>query len=564
MSPSKRSLRAHARALVYAAKHARELVAVRREAAATARAQPGIARDLSGSERPDGSRVLIVSLSDDVQQAKLEAILVKALQLQGARVSVVTWRSSWRARINFAALGVRGLVFYDDFAPGDAASGEAAAALAARDVRELLAFEYRGARVGRQALSTVVRAHHEPRVDLDDAATRDALLRILQRAIEGVHRAEEIVEAVAPDELILVERGYASFGSIFDVALQRGIPVVQFQAAHRDDAFQLKRYVFETRDQHPRSLDVKTWSRLREHGLTAERERLLEDELAARAQGKWFMARRISHSSGARGPDALRARLGLDPDRKVAALFSHVLWDASMFYGRDLFPDQGRWFARTVELAAEDDSLQWVVKLHPALYWKMRSDGVTDDPSELRMIRESLGSLPPHMRLVEPDDDVDNTDLFGIVDAGVTIRGTVGLELPRLGIPVLTAGTSDYTGRGFTVDAESVEEYERNIRSIGSLGRLSDEQIETAKLYAFGIFCVRPWRFRSLALEYLPLDEAGATLAHRLRYVARSFDDLAGAEDLAAFARWALASRDADYVDESLLNVPVEYARRPT
>src|SRR5262245_8959662 len=465
MSPSKRSLRARAAALVYAAAHARELVAVRREATATARAHPGIARDRSGSERVDGSRVLIVSLSDNVEQAKLEALLVKSLQLHGARVSVLTWRSSWRARLNFATLGVGGLVFYDDFSPaaGTSRSESAAALAAARTVRELLAFEYRGARVGRQALSTVVRAHHEPRVDLGDAGTRDAVLRTLERAIEAVHRAEGILEAVEPDELILVERGYAGFGSIFDVALQRGIPVVQFQAAHRDDAFQLKRYVLETRDEHPRSLDAKTWSTLLEHGMTDERERLLEDELAARAQGKWFMARRISHSTGARGPDALRARLGLDPERKVAALFSHVLWDASMFYGRDLYPDQGRWFAETVELASRDDSVQWVVKLHPALYWKLRTDGVTDEPSEIAIIRETVGSLPPHMRLVGPDDDVDNVDLFSILDAGVTIRGTIGIELPQLGVPVLTAGTSDYAGRGFTLDAGSIEEYERKI-----------------------------------------------------------------------------------------------------
>src|SRR5256885_16944770 len=55
-------------------------------------------------------------------------------------------------------------------------------------------------------------------------------------------------------------------------------------------------------------------------------------------------------------------------------------------------------------------------------------------------LREAVGELPPHVRLIRPDDDVDNVDLFRIVDAGVTIRGTVGLELPRLGVPALTAG----------------------------------------------------------------------------------------------------------------------------
>lgn len=559
-----RLLRRRARAGLQLLAHARDIASERARVAALAREHPGLAADLDARELPGGRRVLVVSLSNDTAQIRLEAILAKALQLRGAHVSVLLWRSAWRARLLFRALRIRDVVFYDDFAgPTDEGRGPAAEAVArSSTVRDLLRFEVDGARVGRQALSTVVRANHEPRIDLADAGTRDALRRTLEYAIAGVSQAGRALDAVRPDELMLVERGYAGFGSIFDVALQRGIPVVQFQAAHRDDAFQLKRYTISTREQHPRSLDDKTWSALLADGLTAEREKQLREELDARAQGKWFMARRIRHASAVRGPDALREALGLDRDRRVAGLFAHVLWDASMFYGSDVYPDQGRWFSETVKLAAEDDSVQWVVKLHPALHWKLRSDGVRGDPAELEMIREAVGELPAHMHLVHPTDDVDNVDLFGILDAGVTIRGTVGLELPQLGIPVLTAGTSDYAGRGFTVDAASVEEYERNVRSIAELPRLDEDAVRTAKLYAYGIFCVRPWRFRSFSLDFLPVDAAGDTLEHRLAYNIRTLSELEDADDLAAFARWVLDSDDADYVDESLL-ASAAPSRRP-
>jgi hypothetical protein len=519
---------------------------------AVAREHPGLAADLSSVPQQAGRHVLVVSLSDDMQQARLEAILIKALQLHGARVTVLTWRWAWHARLLFHALRIRDLVFLDDFAVGEHARDAADAVRSGQTVRDLLRFEYRGSRVGRQALSSVVRKRHEPRVDLDAPGLRDELRQTLEFAIAGVDRAESVLDAVRPDQMMLVERGYAGFGSIFDVALKRDVPVVQFQAAHRDDAFQLKRYELATRDQHPRSLDDATWQRLLEQGLTPERERRLEDELAARAQGKWFMARRIRHATGPRGPEALRAQLGLD-DRKIAVLFSHVLWDASMFYGRDLYPDQGVWFSETLKLAAEDDSVQWLVKLHPALFWKLRIDGVAAEPAELDMIRDAVGELPPHMHLLRPDDDVDNVDLFRIVDAGVTIRGTVGMELPQLGVPVLTAGTSDYAGRGFTVDAASVEEYERNVRAIATLPRLDEDKVRTAKLYAYGIFCVRPWRFDSFSLDFLPVGEAGDSLEHRLRFDVSTLEDLRSAPDLSSFARWVLDSRDADYVDESLL-----------
>jgi len=549
-----RRARAHASDL----RDPRALLDARREAEALRHEYPGLATDLSGRSRPGGRRYLIVSLNDRPRQVRLEALLAKSLQLRGAHVDVLAFRSMRGAVRAWRALGFRRLVFYEDFVGrADSAPEEVAAAVArCRTVQDFKAYEYRGARVGRQALATVVRTRYEPRVDLDDAEVRGDLARTLTYGVEGVHTGERILEALRPDALLMIERGYAGLGSFFDVALERGIEVIQFGSAHRDDAFLMKRYDLETRDLHPRSLDERTWARLLEGGWTEERARALEAELAGREEGKWFMARHARHSARRRGPEQLRADLGLDPGRKVAVLFSHVLWDAAMFYGRDVFSDQGRWFEETLRLAAGDDRVQWLVKLHPALFWKLEQEGVRAEPAEFAMIREAVGELPPHVRLIRPDDDVDNVDLFQIVDAGVTIRGTVGLELPRLGVPVLTAGTSDYAGRGFTVDAADASEYERNVRGIAELDRLDDAQVRLANLYAYGVFCVRPWRFSSFTLDYLPPEEAGESLDHQLRFHVRTVEDLERADDLRVFAEWVDGSSERDFVDERAFAAP--------
>lgn len=511
-----------------------------------------LAKSLASLEDPAGRRALIVSVSDDPESVMLEALVVKALQARGGRATVLMFRSAPQARRLFRGLGVDRLVFYEDFEERHLPGRLDEQVDACRTVQDFKRLTYRGARVGRHALSTVVRTRHDPRVDLDDPEVRASIKETIDRAATAVHTGEAALDAVNPDVVLMIERGYAGFGSIFDVALQRAIPVVQFQAAHRDDAFQLKRYTLATRDDHPRSLDESTWRRLNDAGLTPEREMRLERELEQREHAKWFMARRVRHATSRLSDDELRQRLALDPSRKVAVLFSHVLWDASMFYGVDVFPDQGAWFARTVELAAADDRVQWLVKLHPALYWKLRQAGVVDEPSELTMIREAVGELPDHMRLIRPDDDLHNADLFRIVDAGVTIRGTVGLELPQLGVPVLTAGTSDYAGRGFTVDADSISGYEQNVRSIADIGRLDAKAVERAKLYAYGVFCSRPWMFRSFTLAYPTPEEAGDTLLHRVHWHVRTLAELRAAPDLGEFARWVLESDEPDYVGEPM------------
>jgi hypothetical protein len=550
-----RRARAHARSLLYP----RAAIRAGREAGALRRDYPGLATDLSPRSRPGGRRYLLVSLSDRPRQIGLEALLAKSLQLRGASVAVLTYRSMPGVVRLWRSLGFPRPVFYEDYSDPRLARAEARSALErCNSVEDFKHYEHRGVRIGRQALSTVVRSRYEPRIELADDEVRTALGRTLEYAVDGVHVAERLLEALAPDALLMIERGYAGFGSFFDAALERGIEVIQFGSAHRDDAFFLKRYDRANRDAHPRSLDDETWARLLATGWSDRRANVLESELAARETGKWFTAWHARHSARRRGPERLRRDLGLD-ERRVAVLFAHVLWDAALFYGRDVYPDPGRWFAETVRLAAADDRVQWLVKLHPALVWKLRLEGAERPPAELDLIREAVGELPPHVKLILPDDDVDNVDLFAIVDAGVTIRGTVGIELPRIGVPVLTAGTSDYAGRGFTVDAASIDEYERNVRAVADLGPLEPEQARLANLYAYGVFCVRPWRFRSFELAYGPAE--GDPLDHELRYRVRTLAELERAEDLQAFADWVDGSRRHDYVDEQALAAP-EPARR--
>jgi hypothetical protein len=480
---------------------------------------------------------------------RLEALLAKALQVHGGRVSVYVFRANGEAVRRFRALGIDDLVYYEDHAPaaGSAAAEAARLVASCSTVHDYKALEYRGARVGRQALATVVRTRRDPRVDLNSPHVRRDLARMVEVGIEGLHAGEQVLNAVRPRTLLMIERGYAGLGAVSDLAIGRGVPVVQFGSAHRDDAFHLKRYTVANRDLQQRSLDDTTWSQLLAEGWSPEKERELAAELAAREEGKWFLAKRLRHARTRRTPADVRRLLGLDAGRKVAAVFSHVLWDASMFYGRDLYPDQGVWFRETLRLAAEDDRVQWLVKLHPALFLKLQAEGVTAPPAELEIIRDTIGELPPHVKLLLPDVDVSNQDLFPILDAAVTIRGTVGLELPQLGKPVLTAGTSDYSGRGFTLDAPTIAEYERNVRAIAELEPLGPAAVERAKLYAHGVFCRRPWVFDSFELEFLPPTDERA-LPHVVRYRVATESELRDADDLRAFADWTLNSNEPDFV----------------
>ena len=81
---------------------------------------------------------------------------------------------------------------------------------------------------------------------------------------------------------------------------------------------------------------------------------------------------------------------------------------------------------------------------------------------------------------------------------GITIRGSIGIELPCFGVPVLTAGTGFYSGRGFTVDSASRAEYLARLAPIEELPPLTDREIELARRHAYALFRLRPTALHEL------------------------------------------------------------------
>jgi hypothetical protein len=79
-----------------------------------------------------------------------------------------------------------------------------------------------------------------------------------------------------------------------------------------------------------------------------------------------------------------------------------------------------------------------------------------------------------------------------------------GIEAARLGIPVLTGGTSLYHNKGFTVDSNTREEYLDKVRNIEDIRPLSSAQRKLAERFAYASFLMRPWIAKSVTLRYTP------------------------------------------------------------
>src|SRR5436190_14486009 len=106
------------RAVRRLATRARELgqvFEIRREVRTLRREHPGLASHLARLAGDEARRVLLVSLSNDPEQIRLEGILAKAIELHGGRVTLLVYRSGtpWAGAL-FGALGLDDRLYFED------------------------------------------------------------------------------------------------------------------------------------------------------------------------------------------------------------------------------------------------------------------------------------------------------------------------------------------------------------------------------------------------------------------------------------------------------------------
>lgn len=499
---------------------------------------------------------LVYCRSSWVYGIKLYAMLALALRLDGWRVLFVlsNRRDRWATRY-LNAFGFDDFVYWSDFTLNDAENSACDADARAfhahaTSFSEVKDWTYRGCWIGPQILASVSRGTRQGSPDPADPHTRRQVLDLLPATLRMVRLAEKLLDRTQPQLVYLTEPNYAHNGPITDVAVQRGIDFIQVAQIARDDALMLRRLNRTTRREHPSSVALERFEQIAAQPWTDDMQAALNEEFGFRYGGKWFLQARNQPGVADYTREELIDRLHLDPAKKTVCVFSHVLWDANLFYGEDLFEDYGDWFVQTVRAACDNPRVNWLIKLHPANLWKREREGATNEMSEVSLIRKHIGDLPAHVTLLFPDCGIRNTSLFELIDYAVTVRGTVSTELPCLGIPVFTAGTGRAYGMGFTIDSHSREEFLQRMAHIEQQDGLDDAAVTRAKHHALTIFRRRPWPMKTFRTVFLQTDDGRRhPLDHNLELTAHSVAEIQANADLHKFAEWANHPEQVDYLD---------------
>lgn len=348
-----------------------------------------------------------------------------------------------------------------------------------------------------------------------------------QRNMDAARLALTYFQKNRPDVVIIPNGMIQEYGAVYETARYLGLFTVTYEFGELDHLALVTQNDLVML--HPTD---EMWAAYKDRKLDAEQRAWLESFLAAR-QGNQsderFAYRRQKILP--EGQEKMRAAVGLDKKRPVVLLPANVLGDtATLGRTRSLFcGSMAEWIIRVVRYFMDHPEVQLVIRLHPSESW-------TIGPSVAETIHAAFPELPPHIHLIGPEEKINTYDLIEITDLALVYTTTVGLEMATRGLPVLLSGRAHYRGRGFTIDADSWDEYFGKLEAaLADLPaqRLTPQQVDCAWNYAYSYFHDYPrpfpWHLQKIwpSLEKRPLSYVLSPEGRAL-YEA-TFQELAGA-----------------------------------
>lgn len=305
--------------------------------------------------------------------------------------------------------------------------------------------------------------------DLDaDPLSRITYRRFLRSAAGIAEDLEVALRREQPDTVVMLN-GLFLFEQVARALCDRAeIDVVSYERGYVKDTVFFHRGASASRYQ-----TSQLWETERHRPLTVSENRELDRYLADRQTGEQSIS------------DFWPAPVFDEPDPGFAVLFTNVTWDTAVQDRDRCFADPRQWLVETTRWFERHPRHRLVVRAHPA---EVRTPKAQSREPVVQVLAAAFPTFPANVVVIPPDDPTSSYPLMKTADVALVYTSTAGMEAVLSGTPCITAGDTQYGGKGFTHDPRDENEYfELLERGVGSPGSLS-ANTELARRYAHFFF----------------------------------------------------------------------------
>lgn len=480
--------------------------------------------------------------------AQVWSLLSISARLNGIKPCVLTFKKDEHINRYFKLLDVT-LLYWDELfelGPESMPPDLAAKVESCRTQGDYRDLSFNNIPLGEIALSTEARYGGRGVIDLCDEKVRENINDWIQTVYKIACVTQGYLKEHDIRTVILDEGFQETYGAIYFSAVNAGITVIKNNLTVRDNAFIFQRRSNHTVRLHHASLAKSSWAEIRNLPDMDRINQELAENFSQRYGSKWGRSMRNQPNASIVDPAVARSELGVPVDRKIAVIYSHILYDTVFFFGTDLFKDYATWLIETIRVAIVNDQLEWFIKVHPSNIWRGEMSSLLGGRyEEERLIEKNFGALPQHVHIVSADSPISPLAWMKLADFGVTVRGTAGLEMAALGRTVITAGTGRYEGHGFTCDPETCDSYLGLLKKLPNIPEITNEQTHLAQLYAYGVFMLKPFTLVSL-VPRLRIGRSRLVASDDLIYIPRELMGEGVPDDLRRVAAYLVDEKQED------------------
>ncbi|MCK4902139.1 MAG: hypothetical protein KAS76_02195 [Thermoplasmatales archaeon] len=328
---------------------------------------------------------------------------------------------------------------------------------------------YKGVNVGFHAMASAERYYmggDPPKKEYDSILRKELI-----NAIISTDLAEKIVKEEKPDILVTTHACYSSWGSFADYLRNNNVEIRVWGAGYK-----LGTLIFDF---------IKFPEYFKQYFKDVRKKKLLTKK--EKKELEQFFGKRMRREEGEiaqygfQEKTDIKKHFNFDKFDKTYAIFPNVPWDIAAMSTEGAFTEVYDWISSTIDIFKKQPKKQLIIKIHPSELTIMESKKTVND-----FLKSNYHPLPENIKVIPPDTKINPYALFPHIDLGIVFTGTVGLEMPMNGIPAVVTGAAHYKNNGFTIDVNTKEEYRKVLT--GKIPKLTKEQIEIAKVYAYFYF----------------------------------------------------------------------------
>ena len=325
------------------------------------------------------------------------------------------------------------------------------------DFNRIINFKYNNIPSGRYAYNSTLRHLKVSTLDHKNKKhqfyLRFYLLKsiTISKCLEKLTKKYNIITGLFNDHEMCGE------GELFSKLIKEKQPLFSITAGFKNNTFYLKKYYKRNLNVHPRSCSKLTINEMKKKSIS---KKIINDTkkivLNSYSNKSWEIFANTQTMTKKHSMSEIKKLLNINNNNLNIVIFSHVYYDATFSWGKNIFKNYEEWLVETINILSRVKNINCILKVHPANLSKDKGYTIS---KEVSSIKNKMGRIPEKLIIIPADSKINTISIIQLLDYCITVRGTVGIESALFGKKVITCGTGRYDNLGFTIDFVNKKEY---------------------------------------------------------------------------------------------------------